>query len=110
MKNEVQITIATTAGPRTIPAERVAKTPFVIFDIRKNGMRAGIQHSLRYSVTHEHTGYAAAHAKTKASAHRAAKQLAALDIDWAQSPDELKQAAAGCRERIIEIRTQAMKP
>lgn len=107
MSNEVQIEVATTAGPKMIPAESVPNTPFVIFSTSKHKlMTPGF--GKKWSVTHEHTGYAAVHARTKAAARQAAKQLSALDIDWAQSASELKEAAAGYRERIIEIRAQAM--
>lgn len=106
----IEIEVATTAGPKKIQAESVPKTPFVIFNTYKNGLMSGPNFGRRWSVTHAHTGYAAVHAVGKIAAIRAAKQLAALDINWAQSASELKEAAAGYRERIIEIRAQAMKP
>lgn len=101
----IDIEIATTTGPKKIQAERVAKTPFVIFDNRKHGLIT----NYRWSVTHIHSGYAAVHAKTKTGARRAAQQLSALDIDWALSPAELKESAKDCREKIVEIRAQAMR-
>lgn len=105
--SSVEIEVATTAGPKKIPAESVPNAPFVIFNTKEHKFMSP-RFGGNWSVTHAHTGYAAVHAKTKAGARRAAKQLAKLGIDWAQSPGELEEAAAGYRERILEIRAQAM--
>ena len=98
-----EIEIATTTGLRKTQVTPVAKTPFVIFNCWKNGMRS----VLPWSVTHAHTGYAAVHARTKAGARIAARQLAALGIDWAQSPEEIRKVTAGHRETISFICAQA---
>lgn len=98
--------IATTKGPVEVQAMAVQGTPFVIHQSHEFAGGLGKP----WKVTHEKTGYAAlSHCRTKATAFKAAKELAALDCDWGFShPKEAAAIGIKYRDQIIAIRDKAL--
>lgn len=106
-KTEV-ITIATARGNFDLPAERVSGTEFVIWRYKNAPKETGFRGTLGWSVTHAQTGRAiVAHAKSKAGAVTAARELTALGVSWDFSDAE--QAPKGIYPQLLDIRCKAQR-